>query len=71
MGAGADATAGALAESNPGIASFINASKNLLSGTAGAETPGIAGTATRLASQIANGSAMGGTAAALTSGSSN
>lgn len=70
LGAGADATASALSESNPFISRLIQGTSNMLGGTAGTGVPGIAGTATRLASQIANGAATGGSAAALTAGAS-
>ena len=62
----ADATGTALSDAAPIAAKVIQGARNFLSGTAGADTPGIAGGIAKTASTVAHGAQIGAQAAAYT-----
>jgi hypothetical protein len=66
LGGAAGGASALLADAYPLASRIIQGGAKLIGGTAGADAPGVAGTATRVASTAANGSAVGASAAALT-----
>lgn len=59
-----------MAATNPLTSQLLAGGARFLGGSAGAGAPGLAGLATRLGSQVANGAITGGAASALTSAAS-